>query len=100
MSEESALTVAYNLWVSLFPGNEVIFKRSKRVVTTTGTIRDVTIPQHWAGACCTRLTHFKHEQKLNGVLVTVPLPDEQVCARERAWRAYVRLRDDGIEGMN
>jgi len=38
-------------------------------------------------ACCS-LSHF---DRVNGLMV--PKPDDEVCARERKWREYVRLRE-------
>ncbi len=49
---------------------------------------------HWDGACCED-SHFKAVQtESTGVYHSVAKTDAEVCPRERAWRKYIRLRDD------
>lgn len=40
-------------------------------------------------ACCANSHEF-----YNSALKVIPKPDEFVCERERAWREYVRIRDN------
>lgn len=49
------------------------------------------------GSCC-NVSHFKRPNILDNVIDQLdgkgePLPDADVCERERAWREYVRIRD-------
>lgn len=39
--------------------------------------------------CC-----LKSHEYYNGALKIIPKPDEYVCEREKAWRNYVRKRDN------
>jgi len=43
----------------------------------------------WTRTCCNQ----QHEY-INNLGLLMPKEDDQVCERERAWRQYVRLRDE------
>lgn len=51
--------------------------------------------KNYATSCRCRAHYKKVYQAQDGRVMRsiVPLPDSQVCARERAWRDYVRVRD-------
>lgn len=84
----SELRAAYLEWVNLAPMNERVPAQIIEYKKTPDVTRRFTEPAHFNGHCCT-VGHFTTDA--SGAMV--PVPDEKVCARERAWRKYTRLRD-------
>ena len=92
------MKAAFDTWVAAFPGTDEM----PRVHVNSRSKMPYKIPRNLDGKCCSS-THF-HEvrtvytDQAGRTLAKVdfePLPDNEVCARERAWRHYVRLRDGG-----
>ena len=83
------LQEAYQAWVDTFPNQSWI---GQKVVTyqhpTKGFQYFVEI-SHWDGDCC------KNGHRVRDVLNRSwrRLKDEECCARDLAWRIYVRIRD-------
>ena len=46
-------------------------------------------PENKFESCCA-VGHYYYDESF----IEAPRPDEKVCAREKAWRNYVRLRDN------
>lgn len=91
------LQEAYFAWRNLAPFHGVI---EKQTITYTRTdppeTRTFTEPAHYTGNCCA----YDHCMEVRGIAgpISVPAPDDHphVCARERAWRTYVRIRDGAV----
>lgn len=79
---------AYRAWQKLMPKTK--HYRSEPILTRdlAGNLLRRTIPEHFDGDCCTRSHFFTGGGEKNK-----PVPDVEVCPRERAWRTYVILRD-------
>lgn len=95
------LQQAFQNWMDLMPKEIVIPAHTRAVHPGYRTIADegpkfflggiYPIKAHWDGRCCTG----DHHMLELGSHRPIPKPDEHVCARERAWRQYVRIRDAG-----
>lgn len=76
---------AYIEWRKLAPYRLVMPAQSVTYEhPTTLKTRTFVEPPRFDGQCC-RYEHVDSDG--------IPLPDEKVCERERAWRNYVRARD-------
>lgn len=93
------LQQAFQAWVNLMP-QEIVIPKHTRVVRAGYRLADgpvfaqggiFPIKAHWDGKCCVG-DHHKLEL---GSHRPISKPDNEVCARERAWRQYVRIRDAG-----
>ena len=91
------LQEAYEAWIATFPADKLQLLRytNKR----NGWV--YTIPKSWDGKCCDD-PHVKevniYAEPHEGMKIVVDtkevqLPDSKVCARERAWRTYISIRD-------
>ena len=80
----TALQKAYNDWVETFPGKHPGSRTHNH--SKKGEFR---IAQNFDGACgC-----YAHAKTIGKERVYVPLPDTEVCTRERRWREYISVRD-------
>lgn len=84
------LELAFEAWQKLLPTGrrvEATIYLAKDEITKAVSRR--RIPEHYEGNCCHNIHFYKTQD--GGSLK--PLPDDKVCARERAWRTYVIIRD-------
>jgi hypothetical protein len=92
MTEQQSLTEvqrAFKEWQEHFPAKHFIAAREIEVANKHNEKRTIVERAHWDGDCCSS-SHFTTDENGNNK----PKPDDKVCARERAWRRYVALRDE------
>lgn len=84
------LKEAYDTWVHLQP-IQIWIKGDYKTIWFKGHQKVVYIPKHFEGNCCNK-SHvyrvyegFSSREELR--------PYSEVCARERAWRTYICIRD-------
>lgn len=87
------LQKAFQEWMDLQPREAKIAASIEMRKNMAGQTRRYDLPTHFDGNCCT-YSHFTYD--LSRLLVA--LPDNRVCARERAWRRYVAIRDGMSDG--
>ena len=82
---------AFEAWMALAPYVFIVPTASRTLeYPRSQKGKDILVKAHYDGECCKSRTHCDKDGQ--------PLPDhhKDLCARELAWRRYVRLRD----GMN
>lgn len=87
--KDSELQEAYRHWQALMPCIDKEPSTTTLVKDLAGNVIRRRVPAHFNGNCCFNSHVIKGTDR-----VYRHLPDEKVCPRERAWRKYVRIRDD------
>lgn len=85
------LLEAYLKWVSTRPFTKYVGEQKLVFETRRGDMKEMTEPAHWDGLCCGGPSPGSHYERAGGK--EFPRSDDKVCARERAWREYCRIRD-------
>lgn len=85
------LLEAFDRWVSLRPFKKWESQQTLPFMRDDGSVTHIIELARWEGSCCGS-GYTSHEDPVTGFI----LPDDRVCARERAWRVYCRIRD-GVE---